>query len=428
MTRIPPSEKIRGRIEELLSGELSASEDITSTLLRLGAQRLAQELLEEEVSDFLGRGHYERRTEGEPHRGYRNGYRPAQIHSGEGRIPVEIPQLRDTPEAFESRLIEFLRGNSDVLQRLVAEMYARGLSTRDIEDAFRDGTGQTLISRSGVSRVTETLWEEYEAFQQRDLSEFEVEYLFMDAVYESLRQQAHVREGVLCAWAILNDGRKVLLHLTLGNKESHSCWLDFIRDMIRRGLRRPLTVTTDGAPGLVRAVNEAWPESVRIRCWVHKMRNVLDKVPESVRKDVKAHLSAVRDAPTLAAGQQAAAAVLNEFGRKYPSAMTSFGDDLEASLAHLKVPVIHRQFVRTTNLIERSFVEERRRTKIIPQFLDERSCLKLVFATLVRASQRWQRVTFSEVERRQLTVLRAQLFPAAPEEERQTQERASTVA
>jgi transposase-like protein len=159
------------------------------------------------------------------------------------------------------------------------------------------------------------------------------------------------------------------------------------------------------------------------------MRNVLEKLPESAQAEVKPYLLAVRDAPTHAAGEQAAAAVLDQFGRRYPSAMSSFSEDLEASLAHLNVPAIHRQFVRTTNLIERSFVEERRRTKVIPQFLDERSCLKLVFATLARASQRWQRVRFSELERKQLAVLRARLLPAVgPEQERLSQDRGSTVA
>ena len=235
-----------------------------------------------------------------------------------------MPQVRETPAPFESRLVGFLRGHSDVLDRLVAEMYARGLSTRDIEDALRDGTGTPLISRTGVSQVTEALWEEYEAFRQRDLSEFEVEYLFLDAVFEALRRHTPVREGVLYAWGILTDGRKVLLHMALGNKESHACWLDFLRDMIRRGLRTPLTITTDGAPGLLRAVQEVWPKSLRIRCWVHKMRNVMDKLPEHARPEVKPYLLAVRDAATPAAGQQAAAAVREQFSRQYPSAMACF--------------------------------------------------------------------------------------------------------
>jgi transposase-like protein len=139
------------------------------------------------------------------------------------------------------------------------------------------------------------------------------------------------------------------------------------------------------------------------------MRNILDKIPDSAKAEVKAHLLTIRDAPTLEAGRQAAADVLERYGRLYLSAMASLSDDLEARLNHLRVPINHRRYVRTTNLIERSFQEERRRTKVIPRFFDERSCLKLVFATLQRASQRWQRIWITELEQKQLLVLRHQL-------------------
>jgi len=216
---------------------------------------------------------------------------------------------------------------------------------------------------------------------------------------------------VLCAWGICADGRRVLLHLALGNKESYADWLEFLRDMVARGLKPPLTMTSDGAPGLLRALEEVFPQSLRIRCWMHKMRNVLDKLPDSARAEVKAWLVAVRDAPTLEAGRQAAAETIAHFEREYPAAMKSFADDLESSLLHLRVPPAHRKFVRTTNLIERSFEEERRRTKVIPRFFDERSCLKLAFAALERAARRWQKVTITELEQRQLALLRQELQP-----------------
>ena len=201
----------------------------------------------------------------------------------------------------------------------------------------------------------------------------------------------------------------MLLHLALGQRERYQCWLDFLRSMIARGLRSPVTITSDGAPGVLRAIEEVWPRSLRLRCWVHTMRNVLDKIPDSAKAEVKAHVLTVRDAPTLEAGRQAAAELLERCSRLYPSAMASLSDDLEARLNHLRVPVTHRRYVRTTNLIERSFLEERRRTKIIPRFFDERSCLKLVFATLQRASQRWQRIRITELEQKQLLVLRQHL-------------------
>ena len=139
--------------------------------------------------------------------------------------------------------MEFLSGNSEALERLVVEMYARGLSTRDVEECFRDeATGELLISRSAVSEITDQLWEDYRAFCERDLSEIEVEYLFLDAVYESLRRYG-AKEGILAAWCITTEGRKVLLHLSVGNKESEKCWVEFLRDMVARGLRTPTSVT-----------------------------------------------------------------------------------------------------------------------------------------------------------------------------------------
>jgi putative transposase len=149
MPRIAPSAKIREEISRLLQDGVPKAQDVTGMLLRLGAQRLAQELLEEEATDFLGRDRYVRHRGAAPHRGYRNGYEPGRVRTAEGDIPLQIPQIRQTPVPYQSRLVSFLRGHTDVLERLVAEMYARGLSTRDIEDTFRDVTGTSLVSASG---------------------------------------------------------------------------------------------------------------------------------------------------------------------------------------------------------------------------------------------------------------------------------------
>jgi putative transposase len=409
MHRIPPSQKIGKKIEQVLNQGLDGEGDVTTGLVRLGVERLVQELLEQEVTDYLERDHYQRRQPGQEHRGYRNGYEPGRMRTAEGQIVVEVPQVRDAPQTYHSRLMGFLRGHSDVLQRLAVEMYARGLSTRDIEDALEEASGDRLLSRTAVSQVTEVLWEEYEAFAQRDLSGFEVEYLFLDAVYESLRLQTGGKEGVLCAWGICADGRKMMLHLALGNKESYENWLEFLRDLVKRGLRAPILVTTDGAPGLIRAVAEVFPCSLRQRCLAHKTRNVTDKVPDSARDEVKAAVRAAYYAPNREVADMIAADVLRTYQDRYPSAMRSFQDDWEACVAYLRCPAIHHKRIRTTNLLERSFLEERRRTRTIPRFFSEKSCLKLVFATLWRASYRWQGVKMSEIERQQLRLLRQEL-------------------
>jgi putative transposase len=409
MQRIPPSHKIGQRIDDLLNNGLEGEEDITTYLFRLGAERLIQEMLEQEVTDYLGREHYQRRNPGQEHRGYRNGYEPGHVDTAEGVIQVQVPQVREAATAYRSQLMEFLRGNSDVLERLAVEMYARGLSTRDIEDALEEATGTRMLSRTAVSELTDSLWQEYEAFSQRDLSGFEVEYMFLDAVYESLRQQGGGKEGVLCAWAICADGSRVMLHLALGNKESYINWLDFLRDMLSRGLQTPVLITTDGAPGLIRAVEEVFEKSLRQRCLAHKIRNVLGKVPDSAHQEVKAAVQAAYYAPDQEVAEMIAAQVLDKYQALYPAAMKSFQDDWQACIAYLRCPRVHHKRIRTTNLLERCFLEQRRRTKTIPRFFTEKSCLKLVFATLWRASHSWRSVRMSEFEIQQLRLLRREL-------------------
>lgn len=161
---------------------------------------------------------------------------------------------------------------------------------------FTDATGARLLTKSPGSELTETLWSDFEAFQARDLRPFPVEYLFLDAVFEPMRRTGRTREGVLAAWGIGRDGRRALLHLALGNTERSDNGLEFLRDLVKRGLRTPTTITSDGAPGLIQAIEQVWPRSLRLRCWAHKARNVLDKVPDAARAEVKAHLAQIREA------------------------------------------------------------------------------------------------------------------------------------
>ena len=277
-----------------------------------------------------------------------------------------------------------------------------------MEDAFRDSTGELLISKSAVSQITDRLWADYQAFVARDLSEVEAEYVFVDAVFESLRRHG-AKEALLVGWCIDSDGRKHLLHLALGNKESEACWTEFFRAMLGRGLRMPTTITSDGAPGLVKAIGVCFPASIRIRCWFHRLANIRAKLPDESAAEVMAHLYAVRDAPTLDAARAAADRLINTYRREHPAAVACFENDLDALLAIHRVPVRHRIRVRTTNLAERSFVEERRRTKVIGRFGDEHAAMKLVFATMIRAAERWCRVSISDLERHQLNLLRAEL-------------------
>ena len=201
----------------------------------------------------------------------------------------------------------------------------------------------------------------------------------------------------------------MLLHMMAGSKEDTETVTAFFEDMKRRGLNDPLLVTSDGAPGIIKAIETCFPRAARQRYLAHRMRNLAAKVPEDVWPDFKARAQAVYQAPSRAIARELAADVVADYGRKYDSAVGCFMDDFEACIAHLQFPVTHRRAMRTTNLLERLFVEERRRLKIIPNAFSERAVLKLTFGALIRAAERWRSIKVTEFERRQITAVRKEL-------------------
>ncbi len=351
MRRVPPSMLIREDLDRLLTEGAGPGENLISQLVQTVTALVVQQLVEADQTDYLGdRGRYVRRDPDTGQRGWRNGYVERSIRIAEGKIPIQVPQVRGTGEPFRSTLMGFLEGNSDVLERLVMEMYARGMSTRDVEDAFRDATGELVISRTAVSEITDALWEQYETFISRDLSDIAVEYLFVDGIYESLRRHG-AKEAVLVAWGVDTDGRKHLLYLAVGNKESEDCWVEFFRHMIARGLRAPTSVTSDGTGGLINAIEAVFGSAIRIRCWFHRLSNIRTKVPDEAAPQILAEIRAILDAPTLDAARAQADRVVNRYRREFPAAMACLSDDLEALLAVHRIPVRHRVNVRTTNLV-----------------------------------------------------------------------------
>ncbi len=405
MTKIPMSEQIAQRILDHFQNEQGGK--LLQSVLQDGMRKVVTEMVEVEVTEFLGgRGHYERRDSESEAEGYRNGYRDKRFQTGSGTINVPVPRVRNTSEPFRSSILDKLGTRTDQLENLVAEMYARGLSTRDIEDALRDESGNLMLSRSSVSRLAEVLWTEYEEFSERDLSDYDIEYLWLDAVYESMQRHLSRKEGIFAAWGVCRDGSKVLLALDVGIRESTAAWTEFIHGLIRRGLREPLLVITDGNPGLVNAVGSCFPNSYRQRCLFHKTQNVLSKIPEEARETVKSFLHSIYHAHSPEAGEQRAAEFIGEYRSLYPRAVNCFSEDLDACLTHLKFPEKHRRLIRTGNLIERAFGEQRRRTKVIPRFFDEKSCLKLAYGSLIRAAERFQRVKMTLLDIQRLETMR----------------------
>ena len=387
MKRIAPSERLE---KELFQG-VATSGDPLGEAARRGAQLILQKALEIEVGDFLGRGRYERAGEGAVS-GYRNGYEPKRVHTAEGTIELAVPQVRETLEPFESVWLRAIGKRSERLLELVPLLYVKGMSQRDIEAALIDALGVEGTGRSVVNDVCKSLRGDFQRWQDRDLGEYAVLYLFLDGIYLTLRPEDRGSVAVLCAYGILWDGRKVLLHLALGDKESEACWDAFLEDMRQRGLGEPVLVVLDGNVGVRKAVRRKYPGSLLQRCQVHKMRNIITKLPHVARPAMRKLIRKAFTAARYEEGLAQARSVIEQYRDQFPSAMKCLEQDLEETLTVLRFPFAHRLHIRTTNLLERLFGEGKRRTKVIPRFTSEASGLSLVFAVLVDVSEGWRGV------------------------------------
>ena len=379
--RIAPSTRIEAAIEAVLLDGISGPDEL-SQLGRLGAQLILQRAVEDEMAAFLGRARYERTTEAS---GSRNGHRPRRIQTAEGEISIAMPQVRGSLERFVSSVIPDTRGviRTRPLEALVIGAYVRGLSDRDIESLAREA-GLGTISKTTVSTICRELRDRYRAFRARSLGEVRLLALFMDAIYLPVRPEGP-REGVLVAWGFTTDGERVLLDVCLGQRERTTDWLDLGRGLIARGLRSPLLVVSDGAPGLIRAIGELWPDADRQRCAVHRLRNVLAKLPvrPGLHERVRAAYWAALDGATSPQEAEHGLRVLvGELSAEFPSAAACLADDLPALTVHLAYPLRLKKRLRSTNLLERSLEEVRRRTKVIGRFPGETSCLTMAWAVM----------------------------------------------
>jgi transposase-like protein len=395
----------REDLKALIEGRLSTAAG-REELVKLATRLIVEEALEAEARDAIGRDYYEHGAV--PGQGYRNGNRSGRLKTAEGFVEYATPQVAGRDAPFRSAIRAHLKGHTQALEDLAIEMLARGLSVRDIEDAFKDESGRLLLSRTAVSELGERLWADYQAFASRDLSEHDIAYLFVDGIAERLRPGGK-REPVLAAWGITSEGRKVLLHLMAGSKEDAETVTAFFEDMKLRGLHDPLLVVSDGAAGVIKAIEVAFPRAERQRCLAHRMRNLAAKLPEDVWPEFKARAQAAYQAPSRAIARDLASGLEADYGAEHGRAVACFRDDFEACIAHLRFPVNHRRTIRTTNLLERLFVEERRRLKIIPNGFGERAVLKLMFSAITRAAERWHAIRITDFERRQMAAAKREL-------------------
>ena len=265
---VPPSAEIEEQIDRLLSvGVGENPRESLSELARLGARLIIQRAVEDEFDAWLGRARYERRPDQQRglrnyDSGLRNGFRPRTLQTAEGELELEIPQVREAAETFASKL--FPRGTklvrTEPLKALVVGAFVRGLSMRDVE-SLCEQAGLGKLSKSTASRICTELRERYEAFKRRDLYDIQLAALFLDATYLAVRPEGP-KEGVLVAWGFTEAGERVLLAVMLGMRESYEDWLTLARELIARGLGAPLLIVADGAPGLIKAIEEGVRASV----------------------------------------------------------------------------------------------------------------------------------------------------------------------
>jgi putative transposase len=385
-----------------------------SELAKLGARLIIQRAVEDEFDAWLGRARYERRPDYQRGlRNYesalRNGFRPRRVQTAEGELSVEIPPVREAAETFASKLFprtpKLLR--TEPLKALVIGAFVRGLSMRDVE-SLCEQAGLGKLSKSTASRICEELRDRYEQFKRRDLYDTHLVALFLDATFISVRPSGP-KEGVLVAWGFTEAGERVLLAVMLGMRESYEDWQALGRDLIARGLGAPMLIVADGAPGLIKAIEQCWPASDRQRCCVHRARNLYAKLPERERERVKhVYWQALGDAINERDAKQRLQALVDELEKGgFVSAAKCLADDLDALVVHLRYPPRHRRRWRSTNLLERSLGEVKRRTKVMGRFPGEDSCLTLVWAVLdLLITHETNGIRFTELDRQRLNRVR----------------------
>jgi len=350
----------------------------------------------------VGRERYERSAACEHARaGMRNGHCPTTIKTTAGPVTVQRPKLRGTTERFASPLFGTGVTKTNALEALVIAGFVRGLSTRDIEATLVEALGERAgVSRSTVSRVCEQIKTQFDAWCARRLDEVELDYLFLDGSHFKDHANA-AAEPVLAAWGIDTAGKPVFVRLEAASSESGDAWAGFLSGLGERGLGCPLLVISNGAPGLISAVECTMGAALRQRCLIHRCRNVLAKVSKNAQAEVKADYWAIFEVPEdMTPGLDAVAYVqqrIDSFAARWrdssPAAVRALLADRESLTVYLRFPRQHWTRARHSNFIERTFGESRRRVKVIDRLPGEHSCLKLVWAVLDRASAGWRGFT-----------------------------------
>jgi putative transposase len=374
--------------------------DALTEVLRRGARELLQQAVEAEVAEALAQFAALKDEQGRQ-RVVRNGYLPARsIQTGIGDVPVRAPRVRDRAGElkFSSSILPPYLRRTRSLDELLPWLYLKGLSSSDFSGALTALLGPAApgLSAATICRLKEIWRLEYEQWRQRSLSDKEYVYVWADGIYFGVRLE-DARQCLLLVIGATKEGRKELLGLTDGYRESEASWKELLLELKERGLRvDPKLAIGDGSLGFWKALPQVFGSTRAQRCWKHKTANVLNKLPKGLQAKAKAELSDIWMAESRAAAEQAFANFLLSYESKYPKASECLNKDRTALLTFYDFPALHWQHIRTTNPIESTFATVRLRTSKTRGCVSRGGMLAMVFKLTKVAEQKWYKLKGSE--------------------------------
>lgn len=367
--------------------------------VRARAQELIQEVLEAEVTELLGRGKSERRAQVDAPPGYRNGHgKPRKLTLGSGTITLRRPRVRGLDERFESRVLPLFVRRSAQVGELLPQLYLHGLAEGDFDLALRGLLGEdATLSAATVARLKSKWHAELAAWQSRSLEPLEVVYLWVDGVYVKAGLEDR-KAALLVAVAGLSDGRKVVLALHSGQRESTESWAGLLRALRARGLRCPRLVVGDGHLGIWAALRQVYPEAEEQRCWNHRFVNVLDRIGRREQSAAKQLLRDVAYAETEQDAEQAKAAFQHWCRQRgYEDAGRLLEDDWERMVTFFRFPREHWIHLRTTNPVESPFAALRLRTAAAKRFKRVDNATAVIWKLLMVAERSFRKLNAAEL-------------------------------
>jgi transposase-like protein len=363
-------------------------ESMLDVLARQGALKMLTEALDMEVTAYLERRRYER-AKAEA-KGYRNGRRARQITVLGGNLTIPVQRVSGVD--YRSSILEPYQRRSAGVDELFRRLYMEGLSSRDFEPALRSLLGEgTTLSASSIQRLAVKFQRDFEAFGRRNLSKKRYAYVWADGVYLKAGLESE-KAAILVLVGVNEQGRKELISVMEGYRESYESWREIWRGVRERGLISPLVVVGDGIAGLWKALSEIYPRAKDQRCWKHKMVNVLDKVPSLKQEEVLDRLRAAYETDTRAKAEQHLAVLAEDLQNRYPRAAQCVREDQESLLRYFDYPAAHWIHLKTTNPIESIFASVRLRTYVLRRFQKAHSGAAFVYKIIERLSQSWRPV------------------------------------